>query len=175
MAKKKVKKYRGSRTCGGGSHKKRRGAGHRGGRGNAGVFKHKYLRTIKLVKAGLYQIGKRGFTRPKCVVRENILERRLKNRLRELKEKEILDEYLYRFFKSRKDLNVGDLCIIIDKLVDVGLAEKEGDVYKIDLSKIGYSKLLGGGNVDKKLHVIVESATAKAIEKVEKAGGVIET
>lgn len=37
--KKKVTKYRGSKTHGGGSMKKRRGAGHRGGRGNAGSGK----------------------------------------------------------------------------------------------------------------------------------------
>lgn len=36
---KKVTKYRGSKTHGGGSMKKRRGAGHRGGRGNAGSGK----------------------------------------------------------------------------------------------------------------------------------------
>jgi len=36
---KKVTKYRGSHTHGGGSKKKRRGAGHRGGRGNAGSGK----------------------------------------------------------------------------------------------------------------------------------------
>lgn len=36
---KKVAKYRGSKTHGGGSMKKRRGAGHRGGRGRAGSGK----------------------------------------------------------------------------------------------------------------------------------------
>lgn len=36
---KKVTKYRGSKTHGGGSMKKRRGAGHRGGRGRAGSGK----------------------------------------------------------------------------------------------------------------------------------------
>lgn len=36
---KKVKKYRGSKTHGCGSMKKRRGAGNRGGRGNAGIGK----------------------------------------------------------------------------------------------------------------------------------------
>ena len=36
----KKRRQRGSRTHGGGSHKNRRGAGHRGGRGNAGSRKH---------------------------------------------------------------------------------------------------------------------------------------
>jgi len=37
--KRKVQRYRGSKTHGSGSMKKRRGAGHRGGRGNAGSGK----------------------------------------------------------------------------------------------------------------------------------------
>ncbi|RLG23907.1 50S ribosomal protein L15 [Methanosarcinales archaeon] len=59
MSKEKVKKHRGSRTCGGGTHKNRRGAGNRGGRGNAGVYKHHVMRTSK---RGVKQ-GKDGFTR----------------------------------------------------------------------------------------------------------------
>lgn len=55
---KKVTKYRAQRTHGGGSGKKRRGAGSRGGRGNAGTGKragHK--------KAGRpLSLGRRGFT-----------------------------------------------------------------------------------------------------------------
>jgi large subunit ribosomal protein L15 len=52
----KKRRQRGSRTHGGGSHKKRRGAGHRGGRGRAGRDKHEKL---------LYPPrGKHGFKRP---------------------------------------------------------------------------------------------------------------
>jgi len=52
----KKRRQRGSRTHGGGSHKKRRGAGHRGGRGRAGRDKH---------EKGLYPPrGKHGFKRP---------------------------------------------------------------------------------------------------------------
>jgi large subunit ribosomal protein L15 len=35
-------KFRGSRTCGGGTHKNRRGAGNRGGRGRAGHRDHRF-------------------------------------------------------------------------------------------------------------------------------------
>ncbi|WP_049927316.1 uL15m family ribosomal protein [Halopiger goleimassiliensis] len=38
----KKRRQRGSRTHGGGSHKNRRGAGHRGGRGRAGRSKHEF-------------------------------------------------------------------------------------------------------------------------------------
>ncbi|WAC05505.1 MAG: uL15 family ribosomal protein [Methanoregula sp.] len=37
-------KYRGSRTCGGGTHKNRRGAGNRGGRGRAGINAHHFVK-----------------------------------------------------------------------------------------------------------------------------------
>jgi len=52
----KKKRQRGSRTHGGGSGKNRRGAGHRGGRGDAGRDKHEMHNHPPL--------GKHGFTRP---------------------------------------------------------------------------------------------------------------
>ncbi|MBA1341300.1 MAG: 50S ribosomal protein L15 [ANME-2 cluster archaeon] len=58
--KKNVTKFRGSRTCGGGTHKNRRGGGSRGGRGNAGGCKHHFVRNY--MKGMAY--GKHGFKRP---------------------------------------------------------------------------------------------------------------
>jgi len=54
--KKRVKKIRGTRTCGGGSHKKRRGKGSKGGSGNAGAYAHHFVRSLK---QGIRK-GKRG-------------------------------------------------------------------------------------------------------------------
>lgn len=45
--KKRVKRIRGTRTCGGGSAKKRRGKGSKGGSGNAGVHEHHFVRSLK--------------------------------------------------------------------------------------------------------------------------------
>lgn len=56
----KIRKYRGSRNCGWGNTQKHRGAGSRGGRGNAGVYKHKWCRTSKYFPEHL---GKHGFKR----------------------------------------------------------------------------------------------------------------
>ncbi len=64
--KQKAKKFRGSRTCGGGTHKNRRGGGSRGGRGNAGICKHHFVRALQL---GL-SFGKHGFKRPASVVED---------------------------------------------------------------------------------------------------------
>ncbi len=174
MPKKKVKKFRGSRTCGKGRENRNRGGGTRGGRGNAGVLKHKYLRTIKLVKEGKYEIGKSGFSRPSVVRREYRLSKSLRERLIELKAVGAVDSYLYNYLKSRTEMNVGDLDAIVDRLVDNGLAEKEGETYRINLADIGYYRLLGGGRVRKRMHVVVEHATPKAIEKIESAGGIVE-
>ncbi|NLX48544.1 MAG: 50S ribosomal protein L15 [Methanospirillum sp.] len=51
-------KYRGSRTCGGGTHKNRRGAGNRGGRGRAGSNAHRFS---KFYLEGGPVYGKHGF------------------------------------------------------------------------------------------------------------------
>jgi len=61
----KKRRQRGSRTHGGGSHKNRRGAGHRGGRGAAGRDKHEFHNYEPL--------GKHGFTRPDSV-QDEVLE-----------------------------------------------------------------------------------------------------
>ena len=58
---KKVTKYRGGSTHGGGARKKRRGAGSRGGRGHAGSGKRAGHMKMKYVKEG-HILGRRGFT-----------------------------------------------------------------------------------------------------------------
>lgn len=64
---KKVIKFRGKRSYGYGSHKKRRGGGSRGGRGKAGLHKHKWTYTVKYEPE---HFGKRGFKRPPEVVKK---------------------------------------------------------------------------------------------------------
>jgi large subunit ribosomal protein L15 len=56
----KKRRQRGSRTHSGGTHKNRRGAGHRGGRGAAGRDKHEFHNYEPL--------GKHGFTRPDSLI-----------------------------------------------------------------------------------------------------------
>src|SRR5674536_392934 len=68
-AKNKAKKFRGSRTCGGGTHKNRRGAGNRGGRGHAGGCKHHFLKELLLGRG----YGKYGFVRPQNMLSDPII------------------------------------------------------------------------------------------------------
>ncbi len=67
LGNRKTGKMRGSRTCGGGSHKKHRGAGHRGGRGMAGSHKSKWTWIIKYDPD---HFGRHGFDLPKSVKNE---------------------------------------------------------------------------------------------------------
>jgi large subunit ribosomal protein L15 len=61
----KKRRQRGSRTHSGGTHKNRRGAGHRGGRGRAGRDKHEF--------PNYEPLGKHGFKRPD-VLQDDVAE-----------------------------------------------------------------------------------------------------
>ena len=43
-----------------------------------------------------------------------------------------------------------------------------------DLTEMGFDKLLGRGSIDRPLSITVKEASAKAIQKVEAAGGSVE-
>ena len=140
---KKVTKYRGSKTHGCGSMKKRRGAGNRGGRGLAGSGKramHHKQRIVKLFGKGY--LGGRDFKVPYKKIK--IVGVNLK----------YLEEHL-------------------NDIIEMGLGKKEGDSISIDLSKLGFNKLLGSGNVNSKFKIKTKFFSKKAKEKLEKKGGEI--
>jgi len=66
VARKKTKKFRGSMTHGRGK-KAGRGAGLKGGRGNAGLLKHRYMYMKKNMPN---HFGKHGFKRPQGTVKK---------------------------------------------------------------------------------------------------------
>ena len=126
----------GSRTRGRG-HKKGRGAGLRGGRGNAGCHKTKRIMYERVGRVW----GAHGFKRPQTVVMAN---------------------------------NAINLKVIEENAaewVDQGNASKKGKVVSIDLKKMGYDKLLGTGVPSQAYKITISAASAKAVEKVEAAGG----
>lgn len=140
--KKKVRRQRGGRSHGWGVIRDHKGAGMRGGRGNAGTTTHRYIQVVKREKAtGTKIIGKYGFKRPQKMIRE-------------------VDT-----------INVSHLDQSIDTLVDEGQAQKSGKSYSINLSEIGIDKLLAQGNVHRAIDVTVEKASSRAISKIEEAGG----
>jgi large subunit ribosomal protein L15 len=135
---KKVDRYRGSKTHGGGSKKKRRGAGSRGGVGMAGTGKRADTNKPSIWKDKKY-FGRHGF------VRQNA--------------------------KTIKSINIGYLDYNLESFKDKVTITK--DQVEIDLKKLGYDKLLGGrvDKLDKKYVIKAESASRKAIERIEAAGG----
>ncbi len=139
----KKRRQRGSRTHGGGTHKNRRGAGHRGGRGRAGRDKHEFHNYEPL--------GKHGFKLPESA-RDDVVEVRVQK----------LDE---------------DAAL----LAADGLAEEEGDGYRLDARDVAEDgwdadvvKVLGGGQVRQELHVVADAFTSGAVELIEESGGAAE-
>ncbi len=127
---KKLLRKRGRRTLGKGSHKKNRGSGNRGGRGDAGMFYHKKTWVLR------YQpdyYGKRGFTIPTKVQEK-----------REL-----------------KAITLRDIDIIAKKL----------NKLEIDLSELGYDKVLSSGKLTQPLTIKAQKIVDKAKQKIESLGG----
>ena len=67
MARKKTKKFRGSMTHGRGK-KAGRGAGLRGGKGNAGLNKHRFMYMVKNMPN---HFGRHGFKRPQSTIKKD--------------------------------------------------------------------------------------------------------
>jgi len=70
-------------------------------------------------------------------------------------------------------INVGELEEVAEKLASAGmLIEKNGKPF-IDLEKLGYTKLLGEGEITKPLVVRISSYSKTADEKLQSVGGQI--
>ena len=132
------KAFKNSRTRGRG-HKKGRGAGLRGGRGNAGCHKTKRIMYERVGRVW----GAHGFKRPQTVVMAN------------------------------NAINLNVIEENASEWINQGNATKKGKTISIDLKKMGYDKLLGTGVPSQAYNITISAASAKAVEKVEAAGGEI--
>ena len=70
-------------------------------------------------------------------------------------------------------VNVGELKDLIIKTLGADKIRSGADDLSLDLKSMGYGKLLGRGNIDLPLSIKVSEYTARALEKVEAAGGQI--
>lgn len=70
-----------------------------------------------------------------------------------------------------RTINLERLQRSLDALAQEGFARRAGEGYEVDLGAAGYGKLLGRGRVDVPLTVTVPAASARAVEKVDEAGG----
>ncbi|HDP96081.1 MAG TPA: 50S ribosomal protein L15 [Euryarchaeota archaeon] len=145
-------KFRGSRTHGRGK-KAGRGAGLRGGRGGAGLHKHKY---ISIVKYDPDHFGQKGFKRPQSVVAQNITIN-----LSELEQN--LDRFkTMGIAEMRSERMVVDLEKAgIDKLLGSGKISTQVDVIVGDASSRAKEKLESAGGK------LISEEAAGAEEKTE--------
>jgi len=145
---KKVRKMRGTRTHGYGRVGQHRKAGQRAGKGKTTQWK-KSKKTYYLKQKELgfpdpdWDFGKRGFKRPQDI---------------------------NRIYKVNA-LNVKDLDSKIEELTKNNIASKSGNTYTIDLKDVNIQKILGRGEINKKINISVNKASKRAIEKIESAGG----
>jgi len=76
--------------------------------------------------------------------------------------------------KSRENIKAVNLSYFeehLNRLVTDKKVEQENDMYIIDISKLGYNKLLGNGKITKKYKFIAGYASQNAIDKVKRGGG----
>ena len=145
---KKVRKMRGTRTHGYGRVGQHRKAGQRAGKGKTTQWKKsKKSYYLKQKELGFpdpdWDFGKRGFKRPQDI-----------NRIYQV-----------------NALNVKDLDSKIEELTKKNIASKSGNTYTIDLKDVNIQKILGRGEINKKINISVNKASKRAIEKIESAGG----
>lgn len=133
----KVHSDRGGRSSGYGNAARHRGAGSRGGRGNAGSWTHHQKRVLIL---GL-PFGKTGFKRHASLI------------------------------SSKRGVNLFDIDSKIERWVAEGKAKKSAAGYSVDLSELGYDKVLGGGQLTKKIEIKCDSFSESAKKKIEEKGG----
>jgi ribosomal protein L18E len=60
---------------------------------------------------------------------------------------------------------------MVNGLLEKGKITKDGDVFVLNLNKLGYQKLLGTGTTNLKLRVTVNNCSASAEKKIVAAGG----
>ena len=72
---------------------------------------------------------------------------------------------------QKRALNLGQLSEMVDKLLSNKQARLEGERIVVDLTQLGYSKLLGKGSVTRPMVVKVDRCSESALKKIQDAGG----
>jgi len=68
-------------------------------------------------------------------------------------------------------INIGDLEEYFEYLLDNGMISMEDEYYVINLRDLGIEKLLGKGDISRKVKILVKKASKNAIEKIKAKGG----
>jgi large subunit ribosomal protein L15 len=138
----KVRHLRGSRTHGWGTSGQHRGSGMRGGSGQAGRYRHKRSRLIRTKEYfEMRYAGKKGFI--------------------SVPQKQ----------RPERALNLIQLTGLIERLTQEKRLKTENNLPVVDLSELGYAKLLGSGSISQAVHVKVGRCSESALRKLKEAGG----
>ena len=73
-----------------------------------------------------------------------------------------------------KTVNISFIESHLENFLRLSYVKQEKDLVIIDLNESGCNKLLGSGRISKKYHIKVEQASARAVKKIEAAGGKVE-
>ena len=68
-------------------------------------------------------------------------------------------------------INVSFIDDNLQSLIEQKKATADNGTYRVDLNKLGFTKLLGKGRVKNKYVINVGAATKKAVKVIEEAGG----
>jgi large subunit ribosomal protein L15 len=68
-------------------------------------------------------------------------------------------------------VNVGELDERLDELIQQGIARQEENKFVVDVKKLGFDKVLGGGRVTHPLEITAGKFSGQAKRKLEEAGG----
>lgn len=112
-----------------------------GSRGGFGLVGFHKHKWTWTIKYAPHWFGKHGFTQPPTIVAEI------------------------------NAINVGELDEIARDMLGQGIAQKEDNKVVIDVSVLGFNKVLGRGKITLPLKVITPAITERAREKIEAAGG----
>jgi len=115
-----------------------------GMRGGVGKSGPKSTHWIQTIKGLRPPIGKRGFIRPRESIKENVV------------------------------INVSHLDSMIKTLEREEKITKKGAKYEVNLTELGYTKLLAQGEVSTAMNIVVAEASERAIKKIESAGGKVQ-
>jgi large subunit ribosomal protein L15 len=116
-----------------------------GMRGGVGMAGAKSHHWIQVIKGIRPPLGKKGFIRPPPVS------------------------------KQSRTINISHLEAMLPVLIKNEKATKKGSSYEVNLTELGYDKLLAQGETTIPMNITVEEASERAIEKIKKTGGKVKT
>jgi large subunit ribosomal protein L15 len=75
--------------------------------------------------------------------------------------------------KYKRAINIDQLSQNLPTLTELGKTKSSGNRIEVNLGEMGYTKLLGKGNITQPLRIIVAQCSEMAASKISQAGGEI--